>query len=153
MATIASMIAMPEYSPKCEFLVENLFHPTYEQPELEFVCEIFGHESPWYSKIFAYLHHKTIPIALSMNQRKTFICCTGWYIILGDIPFWKHFDGTLLWYLSTDESKTMLEEVHQGICGAHSNGLTLARKLLKMGYYWPTMEVDAYYFLKRCVPC
>ena len=31
MATIASMIAMPEYSPKCEFLVENIFLPTYEQ--------------------------------------------------------------------------------------------------------------------------
>ena len=31
MATIASMIAMPEYSPKCEFLVENLVTPSYEK--------------------------------------------------------------------------------------------------------------------------
>jgi len=29
MATIASMIAMPEYSPKCGFLVENLFTLSY----------------------------------------------------------------------------------------------------------------------------
>ncbi len=47
----------------------------------------------------------------------------------------------------------MLEEVHQGICGAHSSGLMLEKKLLRMGYYWPTMEVDAYHFVKRCVPC
>ena len=46
-----------------------------------------------------------------------------------------------------------LEEVHQGICGAHSSGLTLAKNLLKMGYYFPTMEVDAYNFVKRRVPC
>ena len=32
MATIASMIAMPEYSPKCEFLVENIFTLAYEKP-------------------------------------------------------------------------------------------------------------------------
>lgn len=47
----------------------------------------------------------------------------------------------------------MLEEVHQGICGAYSSGLMLAKKLLRMGFYWPTMEVDAYQFLKCCVPC
>jgi len=46
----------------------------------------------------------------------------------------------------------MLEEVHQGICGAHSSGLMLVKKLLRMGYYWPTMEVDAYHFVKRFVP-
>ena len=47
----------------------------------------------------------------------------------------------------------VLEEVHQGICGAHSSGLTLAKKLLRIGYYWPTIEADAYHFVKRCVPC
>ena len=73
MATIAFMIAMPEYSPKCEFLIENLFLPTNEQPELELVCEIVSLESPWYFDIFSYLHHKTIPIALSKNQSKAFI--------------------------------------------------------------------------------
>jgi hypothetical protein len=67
MVTIASMIAMPEYSPKCEFLVENIFTPAYEQTDSELVCEIVGPESPWYADIFAYLHHKTIPITLTPN--------------------------------------------------------------------------------------
>ena len=42
-----------------------------------------------------------------------------------------------------------LEEVRQGICGAHSSGLMLAKKLLIIGYYWPTMEVDAYQFFEE----
>ena len=96
MATTASMIAMPEYSPKCEFLVENLFTPTYEKTDTELVCEIVGPESPWYTDIFAYLRHKTIPIALTPNQSKTFIRRTARYTILGDTLFRKHFDGTLL---------------------------------------------------------
>ena len=73
MVTVASMITMLEYYPKFEFLIENLFLPTYDQLELELVCEIVGPESPWYFDIFSYLHHKTIPIALSKNQSKAFI--------------------------------------------------------------------------------
>jgi hypothetical protein len=87
MATIASMIAMPEYSPKCEFLVENLFTLSYEKTDSELVCEIVGPESPWYTDIFAYLHHKTIPIALTPNQSKTFIHRTARYTILHDTLF------------------------------------------------------------------
>ena len=128
MATISSMIAMPEYSPKCEFLVENLFAPAYEKIDSKMVCEIVGPESPWYANIFTYLHHKTIPIALIPNQSKTFICQTTRYTILGDTLFQKHFEGSLLRCLSSNEAKTMLEEVHQGICGAHSSGLMLAKK-------------------------
>ena len=77
MATIASMIAMLEYSPKCKFLVENLFTPAYEKTNSELVCEVFGFESPWYTNIFSYLCHKTIPISLTPNQSKTCIRHTG----------------------------------------------------------------------------
>ena len=87
MATIASMIAMPEYSPKCEFLVENLLTPAYEQNDSELVCEIVDPKSPWYTDIFSYLCHKTIPIALTPNQSKTFIHHTVRYTILGDTLF------------------------------------------------------------------
>ena len=87
MATIASMIAMLEYSPKCEFVIENIFTPAYEQSDSKLVCEIVGPESPWYADIFAYLCHKTIPIALTPNQSKTFICRTTRYTILGDTLF------------------------------------------------------------------
>ena len=47
----------------------------------------------------------------------------------------------------------VLEEVQQGICGAHSSGLTLVKKILRIGYYCPTIEADAYHFVKKCVPC
>lgn len=95
-ATIASMIAMLEYSPKCEFLVENFFTPSYEKTDSKLVSEIVGPESPLYIDIFSYLCHKTIPIALTPNQRKTFTRRIAHYTILYDTLFQKHFDGTLL---------------------------------------------------------
>ena len=35
-----------------------------------------------------------------------------------------------------------MEEVHQGICGPYMNGRMLMKKILKMGYYWNTIETD-----------
>ena len=61
MATIASMIAMPEYSPKCEFLVENLFTPAYEKTNSELLSKIVGLESPWYITFFPTYVTKPFP--------------------------------------------------------------------------------------------
>lgn len=67
--------------------------------------------------------------------------------------FRRGLDGTLLRCLETEESKHALSKVHEGICGSHSNGFTLARKLLRAGYYWLDMEKDAIKFAKTCEKC
>ena len=43
-----------------------------------------------------------------------------------------------------------MDEIHQGFCGLHMNGGMLAKKILKMGYYWNTMETDCVDFVKSC---
>nr|KYP36963.1 Transposon Ty3-I Gag-Pol polyprotein [Cajanus cajan] len=46
-----------------------------------------------------------------------------------------------------------MREVHEGICGSHSGGRTLAAKVLRAGYYWPTLKGDCAEFVKKCVQC
>ena len=46
-----------------------------------------------------------------------------------------------------------MEEVHQGIYGPHLNGRMLAKKILKMGYYWNTMETDCVDYVKSSHDC
>ena len=46
-----------------------------------------------------------------------------------------------------------MEENHQGICGPHMNGRMLAKKILRIGYYWNTMETDCVNFVKSCHIC
>ena len=46
-----------------------------------------------------------------------------------------------------------LQEVHSGICGAHTSGIVLERQILRAGYYWPTIEEDACNFVRKCLPC
>ena len=51
------------------------------------------------------------------------------------------------------EAERIMEEVHQGICGPHINRKMLAKKILRMGYYWNTMETDCINILKCCHDC
>jgi len=43
-----------------------------------------------------------------------------------------------------------MEEVRQGICGPHMNERMLAKKILRMGYYWNSMETNCVDFVKGC---
>lgn len=153
MATIASLVIMPSNAEHCEFLVEPLLEPAYNVPQIEMICLIVGPNSQWYGDIYAYLHDNTLPPDLSNKARKTFIHRAARYAILADTLYHRGLNGTLLRCLERDEANTALREVHKGICGAHSSGPTLAKKLLCNGYYWPTMERDAYQFVKKCKQC
>ena len=42
-----------------------------------------------------------------------------------------------------EEAKYVLEEVHGGICGDDMGAKSLARKIMRVGYFWPTMQQDA----------
>ena len=51
------------------------------------------------------------------------------------------------------ESKKILEEIHEGICGNHIGGKALALKALRVGFYWPNMLADAQKYVKKCDKC
>ena len=44
----------------------------------------------------------------------------------------------------------MLVELHEGICGNHAGGRTLAHRAHTQGYYWPTMRADAANYTRKC---
>lgn len=48
------------------------------------------------------------------------------------------------------EITTVLQEVHSGECGEHQGGSRLAKQIMHLEYYWPTMEADIVSFARRC---
>ena len=50
-----------------------------------------------------------------------------------------------------EEAKYVLEEVHGGICGDHMGAKSLARKIMRVGYFWPTKQQDAADFISATV--
>ena len=47
----------------------------------------------------------------------------------------------------------ILAEIHEGVCGNHSGARTMAAKVLRAGYYWPTVQGDCVEYMKKCVKC
>ena len=51
------------------------------------------------------------------------------------------------------DTEYVLREVHEGICGNHIGARALAGKVLRQGYYWPTILKDATDLVKKCRIC
>uniref|UniRef100_A0A2N9GYK5 Reverse transcriptase domain-containing protein n=1 Tax=Fagus sylvatica TaxID=28930 RepID=A0A2N9GYK5_FAGSY len=51
------------------------------------------------------------------------------------------------------EADYVMREVHEGICGNHSGARSLVHKLVRAGYYWPTMQKDAVSYVRACDKC
>ncbi|XP_065003984.1 uncharacterized protein LOC135636271 [Musa acuminata AAA Group] len=77
----------------------------------------------------------------------------AWYSEVNERLYKRSFSHPLLRCLGPEEAQTVLTEVHEGICGEHIAGRTLAYKILCQGYYWPTMSRDAISYIQRCDPC
>ncbi|KAJ9542437.1 hypothetical protein OSB04_028943 [Centaurea solstitialis] len=47
----------------------------------------------------------------------------------------------------------ILQEMHDGECGNHSGGRSLANRISRQGYYWPTLREDSIRYVQRCDAC
>ncbi|XP_072076708.1 uncharacterized protein [Arachis hypogaea] len=75
------------------------------------------------------------------------------YAIIQGQLFRKGLSQPLLKCLHPDQTDYVLREVHEGCCGHHIGGKALARKLIRAGYYWPSMMKDSREFVRKCVKC
>ena len=75
------------------------------------------------------------------------------FTILNDVLYKKGFSMPYLKYVDDDKAKYILEEIHEGICGDHAGPRSLVSKVIRTGYFWPTMQVDALELIKKCDKC
>ena len=47
----------------------------------------------------------------------------------------------------------VMREIHEGSCGNHSGARSLAQKVLRNGYYWPTVVRDTNTLTESCNEC
>ena len=55
--------------------------------------------------------------------------------------------------MDENEAQKLIEAVHEGVCGVHMNGMVLAKKIARQGYFWLTMETDCVKFMKKYHNC
>ena len=50
-------------------------------------------------------------------------------------------------------TESLLEELHEGICGSHTGGRSLAHRAITQGYWWPNMQREVLEYVRKCDQC
>ncbi|OMO69839.1 reverse transcriptase [Corchorus capsularis] len=105
----------------------------------------------WKTEIIDYLNGirpKLDPKEALARQRRV-----ARYVLIDGVLYKKSFILPLLKCLGPTEANYVLKEIHQGVCGNHMGGRSVAQKALKQGYYWLTMRADAISLVQKCFKC
>ena len=62
-------------------------------------------------------------------------------------------DSILGCFLTHDEDEVVLNDFHRGACGGHLSGISTTQKILRAGYFWPSIFKDCVNMVKKCHPC
>jgi len=74
-------------------------------------------------------------------------------VLLDDELYYHTLDGVLLRCLGRDESRSLIGEIHEGVCGAQQPTFKMKWMIRRNGYYWPTILEDCFKYFKGCQGC
>ena len=99
-----------------------------------------GFESNWTTTIASYLKDGVVP-----NEKEAARKLKVWatrFILIKDVLYKRGFSRPYLRCLGNEEADYVKREIHEGIYENHSGLRLLVHKLVRTGYYWPTMQAD-----------
>ena len=148
LATLASMFQLAPHGdlPYIEFKSQG-------RPAYCYAIEEERDGKPWYFDIKQYVENKEYPPGISDNDKRTLRRLATGFFVSGTILYKRNHDMTLLRCVDAKEANFMIEEIHEGSFGTHANGHAMARKILRAGYYWLTMESDCCAHVRKCHKC
>eukprot|EP00253_Pinus_taeda_P021895 PITA_21895 len=108
---------------------------------------------PWYGDIIVYLQTSKFPSTFSKDERRKLCHLAKNYVIIGDTLYRRGVDSILWCCLTLEKEELVLNDYHNGACGGHLSGLATAQRILRAGYFWPSLFKDFIEVVKRCHPC
>uniref|UniRef100_A0A2N9GD38 Reverse transcriptase domain-containing protein n=1 Tax=Fagus sylvatica TaxID=28930 RepID=A0A2N9GD38_FAGSY len=110
-------------------------------------------DKPWYYDIKRFIQDREYPSRATENEKKYIRRMAFQFFLSGEILYKRTHDATLLRCVDAEEANRLIQEMHAGLMGAHANGPFLARKIMRAGYYWLTMERDCIRHVQTCHKC
>jgi hypothetical protein len=114
---------------------------------------IISTDDIWYGDIIIYLQTQTFRPTLSNNERRCVHYQACHYIILGDTLYRQGIDSVFRRCLTFEEADRVLNECHSGACGGHMSRYATTQKILRAGYFWPSLFHDCIIAIQKCHAC
>ncbi|MCO5563101.1 hypothetical protein L7F22_016737 [Adiantum nelumboides] len=93
------------------------------------------------------------PPGLTSLQRKRLIKRASSYLWLDGVLYQKGKDLVCRRVPSCKEIPLILKSLHEEACGGHFAHDLTARKILHVGYVWPTLHLDVQHWCRTCHQC
>ncbi|XP_074342796.1 uncharacterized protein LOC141680479 [Apium graveolens] len=115
---------------------EELGAPSIDRTEVICISSLDN----WMTPFIAYLKDGTLP---EDQNKARYLKYKAARFFLEDNQLKRTFFPPTLKCIDPEEAYYYLREVHEGICGDHLAAKALAYKVIRQGYYWPTIHEDA----------
>jgi ribonuclease HI len=124
--------------------------PSFEQREEVVLCVSPG--PSWMDPVVAYLRDEQLPS--DKKEAHRIRCQSASYFLSASGQLYRRsYTGPDLRVLHEQEIPQVLHELHEGSCGCHSGGRSLAERAITQGYWWPKMRKSAEDYVKKCDAC
>ena len=110
-----------------------------------------GFENNWTTALIFYLKNGALLDGRGATRKLKVQAAR--FVLIKDILYKRGFSHSYLRCLSPKEVDCVMREVHERIYENHSGSRSLVHKLIRDGYYWPTMQKDAQTYVKIYDKC
>ncbi|XP_070057259.1 uncharacterized protein [Nicotiana tomentosiformis] len=148
LATLSSMILHPDKN-----YIDPIEVEIRDQYAYYFHVDEEPHGKPWYHDIKRFLEIREYPESATNSQKRVLSRLENHFFLNEEVLYRRTHDLGLLRFVDAVEATRLLEEIHAGTCGPYMNGFTLAKKSLRAGYFWITMESNSIRYIKKCHKC
>lgn len=107
----------------------------------------------WSGTIIVYLQTMKFSSDVSHEERRYIRHQAKHYLIINDTLYRRGVDLVLRRCLTHEEAKKVLNDCHSGAYGGHFFGLATAQKILRAGYFCPSLFKDYVEAVKKCHLC
>ena len=153
LATLAS--AMTEDIPrkiKVELIAEPSISATADCATKVDMAVIATIESCWIDPIIEFLAEDRIPDDKSEANKIRQIASQYW-LSANTKLYRRSFGGPYLLCLHPEKVNELLIKLHEGVCGSHAGGRSLAHQAMTQGFWWRKMRNDAAEYVRKCEQC
>ncbi|GJR77123.1 reverse transcriptase domain-containing protein [Tanacetum coccineum] len=132
-----------------QVLVEELKEKSINEKEILDVVEEEG--NTWMTPICEYLAKEILPE--DKKKARAVRRKAARYAMINGTLYKKSFLGPWLRCVGPLQANYVLREIHEGSCSMHSGPRSVVAKVIRTGYYWPTMHMDARNLIRKCNDC
>jgi hypothetical protein len=110
-------------------------------------------ECTWYRDILYFLQELKPPDGMGKSKARALKLKVVRYCLIDQVLYWRDPLGVFLRCLNPQEAHKVMFDFHSGLCGGHHFWKTTAHKILRAGYYWPTLFTDVCREVRACIKC